>query len=66
MDDELLELFEEVRREIKEAIKRSKTDNWLDEIRGCLAYVKGKTSVQLKHEISKIRAENALHYKKKK
>ncbi len=66
MDDESLELLEEVRREIKEAIEKSKDGSWIDEIRGCLSHVKGKTSVQLQHEAMKIRAEMAMHYKKQK
>ncbi len=65
MDDELLEWFEEVRKEIIEAVKKSKSGSSTEGWEGSLSHVKGKTSVQLQHEISKIRAEMVMNYKKK-
>jgi histone H3/H4 len=53
-DNELAD--EEVRRLIKDA----GIGSVVSEIEGILKHVKGKTSVELQHEASKIRAKRAL------
>ena len=46
-------------------VKHKKVDDPVGLITGILKDVKGKSSVELQHEASKIWAERAMHYKKK-
>lgn len=47
--------------EVRKIIKSAGVKDWISELRGVLKHEK-KTSVEVKHEISKIRAKRAMHY----
>jgi len=50
---------EEIIQEVRKIVKKVRVRDVASEIRGLLKHVKGKTSTELKHEISKIRAKKA-------
>lgn len=53
---------EEIIQDVRKIIKKVSVKDVASEIRGLLRDVKGKTSTELKHDISRIRAERAMHY----